>query len=133
VAEKSLPSKLTTSFFRCLAQRSLPEAERQLKHIRDNNPSTEWESGYLKAMEGMLLSLRKTDDRYAFIRAESLEECVKRLEQEFASFSEGMLHSEFDRGFFAAWRDYIRALRDTGLSNEDLTLDNRPSKRRVSS
>ena len=95
-------------FFQLLKGRRFAEAERVLERIRQKTNETEWNSGYLHALDGIVLAT-KSNDSYAFIKNLNLED-EKRLRKnrkEFLKEYKNKVHSDFDRGFFAAWADYM--------------------------
>ena len=95
-------------FFQLLKGRRFAEAERVLERIRNNTNETEWNRGYLHALDGILLSL-KTNDSYSFITNLNFEseKDLKKTRKEFLKEYKNKIHSDFDRGFFASWADYM--------------------------
>ena len=67
----------------------------------------EWGQGYLQALKGML-DARRTGDRYAFLLTLEEEASeLRRLRREFREHAKAKGHSDYDRGFFSAWKDVI--------------------------
>ena len=98
-----------TRFFQLVDGRRFAEAERVLERIRLKTSETEWNSGYLHALDGILFS-QKSNDSYAFLNNLNLkdEKALKKFKKEFLSESRNKIHADYDRGFFSAWADYMR-------------------------
>ena len=95
-------------FFQLLKGRRFAEAERVLERIRQKTNQTEWNSGYLHALDGIILA-QKSNDSYAFIKNVNFEDEkeLKKSRKEFLKEYKNKIHSDYDRGFFAAWADYM--------------------------
>ena len=95
-------------FFQLLKGRRFAEAERVLERIRQKTNQTEWNSGYLHALDGVILT-QKSNDSYAFIKNVNFEseKELKKSRKEFLKEYKNKIHSDYDRGFFAAWADYM--------------------------
>jgi hypothetical protein len=77
-------------------------------------PSTESAKGYLKALEGLLLTAKSNDDKYFyFSKFEKTPKNLKTLRREFAQQAKNALHGDFDRGYFQALEAYVRALEES--------------------
>ena len=98
-----------TRFFQLVKGRRFAEAERVLERIRLKTNETEWNSGYLQALNGMLFA-QKSSDAYAFLKNLNFEDEkeLKKFRKEFLRESRNKIHADYDRGFFAAWADYMR-------------------------
>ena len=110
-------------FFQLLKGRRFAEAERVLERIRKKTNETEWNSGYLHALDGIVLAT-KSNDSYAFIKNVNLEDekDLRKNRKEFLKEYKNKVHTDYDRGFFAAWADYmlisVRDLENSEKSNE---------------
>jgi hypothetical protein len=95
-------------FFKLLKGRKFAEAERVLERIRGKTNETEWNSGYLHALAGMLLA-QKSNDSFAFLTKVNFEneKDLKKSRKLFLKEYKNKIHSDYDRGFFAAWADYM--------------------------
>jgi hypothetical protein len=95
-------------FFQLVKGRRFAEAERVLERIRLKTNETEWNSGYLHALDGILLA-QKSSDSYAFIKNVNFddEKDLKKFRKEFLKEYKNKIHTDYDRGFFAAWADYM--------------------------
>jgi len=94
--------------FQLVKGRRFAEAERVLERIRLKTNETEWNSGYLHALDGILLA-QKSSDSYAFIKNVNFndEKELKKFRKEFLKEYKNKIHADYDRGFFAAWADYM--------------------------
>ena len=95
-------------FFQLIRGRQFAKAERVLERIRQKTNETEWNSGYLHALDGILLA-QKSSDTYAFIKKVNFEneKELKKYRKEFLAEYKNKIHTDYDRGFFAAWADYM--------------------------
>jgi len=85
-------------------------------------PGTEAARGYLKALEGLLLTSKSTDDKYLYLsKAEMTATKIKTLRKEFAQQNTNTLHSDYDRGYFQALESYMRKLEREGPPREAST------------
>ncbi len=98
-----------TRFFQLVEGRRFAEAERVLERIRLKTSETEWNSGYLHALDGILFT-QKSNDSYSFLNNLNFkdEKELKKFRKEFLRESRNKIHADYDRGFFSAWADYMR-------------------------
>ena len=102
-----------TRFFQNVEARAWTDAEKELDEIRQKSENTSWSKGYVKALEGLLLTYRNNDDKYIYLPralANRSEESLNTLRKEFGDFALGELHGEYDRGYFKALEDYLSLL-----------------------
>lgn len=106
-------------FFQLVRGRRFAEAERVLERIRLKTNETEWNSGYLNALDGILLA-QKSGDSYAFIKNVNFDEEkeLKKFRKEFLKEYKNKIHADYDRGFFAAWADYM-LISKKSLANQE--------------
>ena len=84
-----------------------------METIRQKAGDTPWYKGYLKALEGLLLTYRTNDDKYIFLPkalANRNEESVNKLTKDFGEFASNEIHGEYDRGYFKALEDFTSIL-----------------------
>jgi hypothetical protein len=95
-------------FVQLIKGRRFAEAERVLERIRQKTNETEWNSGYLHALDGIVLAT-KSNDQYTFINNVNFEDekNLKKHRKEFLKEYKNKINTDFDRGFFAAWADYM--------------------------
>ena len=92
--------------------RAWTDAEKELDGIRQKAENALWYKGYVKALEGLLLTFRTNDDKYIYlpkILATRGEESINQLRKEFGEFATNEIHGEYDRGYFKAL-DYVTLL-----------------------
>ena len=100
-------------------ERRISDAEKELDAIRTNIPATESAKGYLKALEGLLLTAKSTDDKYLYLsKIEMQAISLKTLRKEFEQHNANALHSDYDRGYFQAVESYLRKLEREGPPRE---------------
>ncbi len=108
-----IPQLSVTRFLQHVEGRAWTDAEKELDTIRQKSENSAWSKGYVKALEGLLLTYRNNDDKYIYLPKALLnqsEDSVSSLRKEFAEFSSNELHAEYDRGFFKALEDYLSLL-----------------------
>ena len=113
-------------FFQLIKGRRFAEAERVLERIRSKTNETEWNSGYLHALDGILIA-QKSGDSYVFIKNIDFddEKNLKKFRKEFLKEYKNKVHADYDRGFFAAWADYML------VSSRDLSNSNKSGQQTV--
>ena len=90
--------------------RAWTDAEKELDGIRQKAENALWYKGYVKALEGLLLTYRTNDDKYIYlprVLANRGEESINQLRKEFGEFAANEIHGEYDRGYFKALEDYV--------------------------
>ncbi len=104
---------MVNRFFQNVEVRAWTDAEKELDTIRQKAESTAWYKGYVKALEGLLLTFRSNDDKYIYLPralANRGEESINQLRKEFGDFAANEIHGEYDRGYFKALADYVALL-----------------------
>ena len=124
----SLPKKvmpLAEEYMRLVARRSLSEAERTLEKVRLEIKGTSWQKGYLNALEGMLVAIKSGDTRYVFMNRLDVDDrkSVDEARQRFHREARNQFEGEFDRGFFTAWTEFLRLLKEVEKKEEPKTLN----------
>jgi hypothetical protein len=93
-----------------VGQRAWTDAEKELDTIKQKSDSTQWSRGYVKALEGLMLTYRNDDDKYIYLPKTLANRSGpenEALRKEFAEFAVNEIHGEYDRGFFKALEDYL--------------------------
>ena len=99
------------TFFDSLSARRFAEAEKAIEVVREKRfGDTEFKEGYVKALEGLLLSSRSGDERDFLNRAPFDRKSMQRYKKEFRAFFGDGVRSPFDVGYFMAWSDMIALL-----------------------
>ncbi|OLD34138.1 MAG: hypothetical protein AUI50_07825 [Crenarchaeota archaeon 13_1_40CM_2_52_14] len=118
---KMIPQLPVNKFLEHVEARAWTDAEKELDVIRQKSDNTQWSRGYVKALEGLMLTYRNNDDKYIFlpkILANRTEDAINNLKKEFSEFAANELHGEYDRGYFKALDDYFTLLAD--MKNQQL-------------
>jgi hypothetical protein len=98
-------------YFRLLLKREIAPAERLLERLENNLEDSDLEKGYLTALKGILVSVRtkSSSDSLAYQvigdrkRASSMIKDLKKR-------AKNRWESDFDKGYFAAWKDYLKVI-----------------------
>lgn len=93
--------------------RAWTDAEKELDVIRQKAENALWYKGYVKALEGLLLTFRTNDDKYIYLPrmlGTRGEESINQLRKEFGEFAANEIHGEYDRGYFKALEEYVTLL-----------------------
>ena len=107
-----IPQALVTRYFQLIVNRQFAEAERELERVKEKLQKTDWNRGYFRALYGMYLSRKNSNDNYAFFSKLDLSDKVSlhAFRREFLDNMRSSLHADFDRGYFSAWADCMRIL-----------------------
>ena len=111
-----IPEAPVNKFLEHVEARAWTDAEKELDTIRQKSDNSQWSRGYVKALEGLMLTYRNNDDKYIFlpkILANKAEDTISNLKKEFSEFAANELHGEYDRGYFKALDDYLTLLGNT--------------------
>ena len=111
----SIPKMEVARFLQQVGQRAWTDAEKELDNIRQKSDGEQWSRGYVKALEGLLLTFRTNDDKYIYlprVLATATGEAVNALRIEFEQFSANDIHGEYDRGYFKALQDFLSSSPD---------------------
>ena len=113
------PTFNTERLFQALIERRIADAEKELDTIRATLPSTESAKGYLKALEGLLLTAKSNEDKYLYLsKIEKTPKNLKTIRREFSRQAKNGLHGDFDRGYFQALESYLRKLENAAPAGE---------------
>lgn len=109
----AIPIDSVNRFFQNIEARTWTDAEKELDAIKQKVENEPWYKGYVKALEGLLLTYRTNDDKYIYLPkalANRTEESVNKLRKEFGDFATNEIHGQYDRGYFKALEDYVTLL-----------------------
>lgn len=114
-----IPQALVTRYFQLIVNRQFTEAERELERLKQKMQKTEYNRGYFRALYGMLLSRRSSNDNYALFSKLDLTDkaSLHMYRREFLEHTRNGLHGDFDRGYFSAWSDCMRILARIDVPN----------------
>jgi hypothetical protein len=107
-----IPQALVTRYFQLIVNRQFTEAERELERLKQKMHKTEFNRGYFRALYGIYLSRKSSNDNYAFFSKIDLSDKAQLhiYRREFYEHTKNGLHGDFDRGYFSAWSDCMRIL-----------------------
>jgi hypothetical protein len=107
-----IPQALVTRYFQLIVNRQFTEAERELERVKQKMQKTDWNRGYFRALYGMYLSRKSSNDSYALFSKLDLTDTASlhMYRREFLEHTKNGLHGDFDRGYFSAWSDCMRIL-----------------------
>ncbi|HZD12063.1 MAG TPA: hypothetical protein VE177_00900 [Candidatus Binatus sp.] len=112
-ASQMIPQPSVNKFLEEVEGRAWTDAEKELDTIRQKSDNSLFSRGYVKALEGLMLSYRNNDDKYIFlpkILANRADDTINNLKKEFSEFASSELHGDYDRGYFKALFDYLTSL-----------------------
>jgi hypothetical protein len=91
-----------------LLDRKFTDAERALEQVKERKfGEDEYREGYIIALEGILISSRSGDERDFLNKATNTTEELKKYKAEFKAFTTKPIKSQFDDGYFTAWKDFM--------------------------
>ncbi|MEM2920997.1 MAG: hypothetical protein QXF26_01620 [Candidatus Bathyarchaeia archaeon] len=109
------------------AERVLEKIQLEIKSISSKKSKDEehWQRGYLSALEGMLVAIKSGDTRYALITRLPTFDRKRIIEarRRFQVESRNQFEGAFDRGFFAAWAEFLRFVEEAQVKDESETLN----------
>ncbi|MGP3667223.1 MAG: hypothetical protein ACKD6N_05210 [Candidatus Bathyarchaeota archaeon] len=111
---------LTKRFFDFLVERNYSDAEKILEKIKGNSLKSEWDRGYILALEGLISAYKTKDDNYFINKLKPDKNYLKNLRLDFERRIKNVVSSEFDKGYFSAWIEftrYLEALNQTKLES----------------
>lgn len=118
----TVPLVQITRLFQLVSERRFAEAERTLERITakmEKSGKREFNRGYLKALDGIILTSRSGSETYEFFGNLDLNDAgaLKRHHKDFLSNAKSRFHADFDRGYFSALADYMRVVLRTARRN----------------
>ena len=107
-----IPQALVTRYFQLIVNRQFTEAERELERLKQKMQKTEYNRGYFRALYGMLLSRKSSNDNYSLFSKLDFTDKVTlhAYRREFLEHTNNGLHGDFDKGYFSAWSECMRIL-----------------------
>ena len=105
-------SEIPSNFFRMIANRKVPEAEQELEKTRVKLDKSKGDLGYLRALEGLVLTVKSGDKNLYLNKANLDQNSVKEIKRDLLVHASNELHDEYDRGYFCALVDYVKVLED---------------------
>jgi len=100
-----------SQYFHLIVEKRFGEAEKKLDEIRQTARRSEQDRGYLKAVEGLLLTYRSSDDKYLYLNnVELTAKNVEALKKEFNEQTASPLYESYDKGYFSALGDFVKTV-----------------------
>lgn len=118
---------LVNRLLKLLINRKLRDAGKALEKLELTMTEKEWSKGYFNALQGMSLALKSKDSRYIYLNQITNEDSKKidDMRKKFLKQAQNALHKDFDKGFFSAWSDYLKLLKNNTAkkrASEDTSL-----------
>jgi len=96
-------------FIEYLLDRRFTDAERSLDSVKDCSfGDEEYKEGYVKALEGLLLTVRSGDERDFLNKNDFTPESLKNYGKSFKDFASSTIRTSWDSGYFDAWADLMQ-------------------------
>ena len=111
--ERTKRDPLVNTFFQLMTVRKMTMAKTVLAKIKRKFDSSIWHQGYLNALDGMVAASLTKGSRSIFINQLKVERS-EAFKKKFLQQSKYELHTDFDRGYFSAWADYMHMLKKRG-------------------
>ena len=111
-----LPEAEIDKYLRLIVERKIADAEKGLEELRSKFINTEWNRGYVKALEGLALTRKASNDNYLFLaKTEFDRKSLKMLVKEFANNAESPLYGDYDRGYFSGLARLAKIMEEEGV------------------
>lgn len=112
----TLPEAAIDKYIRLIVERRIADAEKELEDLRPKIGSTEWNRGYVRALEGLLLTRKANNDNYLFFAKKEFDKkSLKTLMKEFVENAGSPLYGDYDRGYFSALARLVKAMEEAGV------------------
>jgi C4-type Zn-finger protein len=100
---------VASKYLRAIAERRLKDGEVEFDRVSLSLDDSEWNKGYLKALEGLLITFKTNNSKHLYLQRKELEDqkIKKKFKEEIKKHSINELHADYDRGFFSALLDYF--------------------------
>ncbi len=100
-------------FFQLISNKNFREAEEMLEQIKGKLEKSPESFGYLKALEGLMLTFKSNDEKLYLkkVMENKDEKELNNLKNEFSLHVKNELHGEYDRGYFKALLEYLNFLK----------------------
>lgn len=108
--ERGKKETQVNTFFQLLNGGKRTAAKIVLDKIKQKSETSLWHHGYINALEGMFYALETKEDKEFFINQIKLENS-EMFRRKFFQQSKNELQTDFDRGYFSAWIDYLQVFK----------------------
>ena len=105
---------LVNRVLKLFIERKLKDAEKTLEKLELTMAEKEWSKGYFNALQGITLALKSKDSRYLYLTQIPMDDSKKiyYIRKKFLKQTQNSLHKDFYKGFFSAWSDYLKLLKN---------------------
>ena len=111
-----LPEAGIDKYLRLIVERRIADAEKELEELRPKIGNSEWNRGYVKALEGLVLTRKANNDNYLFFAKKEFDKkSLKALMREFADNAASPLYGDYDRGYFSGLLRLVKMMEETGV------------------
>jgi hypothetical protein len=112
----ALPESEIDKYLMLIVERKIADAEKELEELRPKFSNTEWNRGYVKALEGLLVTRKANSDNYLFFAKKEFDKkSLKALVKEFADNAESPLYGDYDRGYFSGLVQLTKIMEKEGV------------------
>jgi len=112
----TLPEQGIDKYLRFIVERRIADAEKELEDLRLKIGNTEWNRGYMKALEGLLLTRKANSDNYLFFAKKEFDKkSLKALMKEFMENAASPLYGDYDRGYFSGLIRLVKTMEESGV------------------
>jgi hypothetical protein len=108
-----LSVKTIYRFFPILRKRRWVKAWNFLKRDLENHVEDEWRKGYAHALKGMITALKmdhSPPQPYILKLKNYGKNQLQEAKEQFSRQTKNLPNTEFDQGYFQAWKDYLHHL-----------------------
>lgn len=105
---------LVNRVFKLLIDRKFTDARKILEKLELTMEEKEWSKGYFNALQGISLALKSKDSRDIYLNQIPTDDSKKidAIRKNFLTQTQQPLHKDFDKGFFFAWSDYLKLIKN---------------------
>jgi len=112
----TLPEQEINRYLQLIVERKITDAEKELEDLKSSIGNTEWNRGYVKALEGLLLTRKANSDNYLFFAKKEFDKkSLRALLKEFGDNAASPLYGDYDRGYFSALVHLVKVMQETGV------------------
>ncbi len=112
----TLPETAIDKYLQLIVERKITDAEKEIEDLRPKIGNTEWNRGYVRALEGLLITRKANNDNYLFFAKKEFDrKSLKALAKDFAQNASSPLYGDYDRGYFSALARLIKIMEEAGV------------------
>ena len=112
----TLPEAAIDKYLRLIVERRIADAEKELEDLRLKIGDTELDRGYVRALEGLLLTRKANNDNYLFFtKREFDKKSLKVLMKGFSDIAGSLLYGDYDRGYFSGLARLVKVMEEAGV------------------